>query len=524
MQNSFTPKLPISPRKNPRVLTVAGSDSGGGAGVQADLKSIAAHGGYGLSAIASLTAQNTQGVRAIHSPGAAFLTEQLEAISDDITVDALKIGMLGSIENIEALKVWLKQYRPPVVVLDPVMVSTSGHRLIDDDAEQALRGLFDFVDVVTPNVQELKLLAGVSDVESSDFSDLLKLGRAVAEQYDVAVLVKGGHCEGEEVRDALVVPGQEGPAWSGSTPRVHSNTTHGTGCSLSSALATLLAQTGDWNMALSTAKRWLTTAIEHGEELEVGKGHGPIHHFHHLQTPKVQDYSQSSLSAEEIQSLRENFSETVWQSSANIRRQVDESAFVKALGSGSLSPEAFIYYLDQDALYLNIYSRALAQISARAQDTAAQLFYAHSAFEAIEVESELHRTWMSRYAGSPWLTGAPSESTDTYGDFLLARTSRSYAEGVAAVLPCYWLYAEIGLGILKRAQESQHATSHPYQEWLDTYAAEDFQEATRLAKKYADDAAAQASDAELLDMKNAFMRACLLELEFFDAPLRRVTC
>lgn len=259
----------------PRVLSIAGTDPSGGAGIHADLKSIAACGGYGMAAVSALTAQNTRGVRAVHAPPVGFLRDQLEAISEDIEVDAVKTGMLFTADIIATVGRWLTEVRPPVVVVDPVMVATSGDRLLQEDAEQAMRDLLPQVDLVTPNVPELAVLLGAEPAH--DWAELEDQARALASDADVLVLAKGGHLTGGEVRDAIV--GADGVRCEVVAPRSDATTTHGTGCSLSAAMATLRARCGAWEPALVDAKAWLTGAIEHGAQLRVGGGHGPVSHF-----------------------------------------------------------------------------------------------------------------------------------------------------------------------------------------------------------------------------------------------------
>ena len=267
-----------------RALSIAGSDPSGGAGIQADLKSFAAQGAYGMAVIASLTAQNTRGVRAVFSPPASFLAEQLEAISDDIVVDAVKIGMLGGADNIEVVARWLAWHRPPHVVLDPVMVATSGDRLLDADAEKVLRSLLPLADVITPNVAELAVLTGSE--QAADLEQAIDQGRRLAAETGARVLVKGGHLQqttGDsqgDATDALLYPDGSRTLIGGS--RVDTPNTHGTGCSLSSALAALRPQRDSWEQAAVDAKAWLTGALLASARLEVGSGAGPIHHFHHL--------------------------------------------------------------------------------------------------------------------------------------------------------------------------------------------------------------------------------------------------
>lgn len=261
-----------------RILSIAGTDPTGGAGIQADLKSIAALGGYGMAVVTALVAQNTQGVRAIHAPPTAFLRQQLASVSDDVQIDAVKIGMLGDCATIAEVSDWLQVQRPPIVVLDPVMVATSGDRLLAADAENAIRGLLDNADMVTPNLAELALL--VNEPVAQSWPQALDQGHELSARHGVGVVVKGGHLAGRECPDAVLVPGAE--AIEVSTARVDTNNTHGTGCSLSSGLATSQAITGNWTQAFRQTKAWLQEAISHADELDVGTGHGPIHHFYSL--------------------------------------------------------------------------------------------------------------------------------------------------------------------------------------------------------------------------------------------------
>lgn len=272
-------------REVPRILSIAGTDPTGGAGIQADLKSIAALGGYGMAVVTSLVAQNTRGVRSVHTPPAQFLREQLEAVSDDVIIDAVKIGMLGDVATITVVREWLERVRPPLVVLDPVMVATSGDRLLAADAETALRELVGKAHLVTPNLPELAVL--VDEPVASNWSAALDHARSLSTASGTVVLVKGGHLDTDGSPDALVdasgqLGGIDGEVFEVVCPRVDTKNTHGTGCSLSSAIATVLARTGDWTGALSQTKNWLQDALIHADELHVGQGSGPISHFHQL--------------------------------------------------------------------------------------------------------------------------------------------------------------------------------------------------------------------------------------------------
>jgi hydroxymethylpyrimidine/phosphomethylpyrimidine kinase len=262
-------------RPIPRVLSIAGTDPTGGAGVQADLKSIAAAGGYGMAVVTALVAQNTTGVRAIHSPPPEFLRAQLDAVSDDVVIDAVKIGMLFDAPTIAVVRDWLRAVRPPHVVLDPVMVAASGDRLLRDAAEQALREVVGSADLVTPNAPELAILLAEPDARTWD--ELVDQGRRLARRDRVHVLAKGGHLPTADARDALVDP--DGGVREFVAERVPTANTHGTGCSLSAATATYRARLGSWEPAVDAAKRWLTESIAAGAELEVGRGQGPVSHM-----------------------------------------------------------------------------------------------------------------------------------------------------------------------------------------------------------------------------------------------------
>lgn len=497
----------MSPRV-PRVLAVAGTDPTGGAGQHADLKSIAAMGGYGMSAVTAVVVQNTLGVRSVHVPPTEFLAAQLDAVAEDVEIDAVKIGMLGSVPVIETVTRWLEDRRPPVVVLDPVMVATSGGRLLEREAEDALRAMLGHADLVTPNLPELAVLA--QEEVASSWAEALAQGHRVARAHGTLVLVKGGHLTGDRTPDALVGPDAPEPLVAFDGARVPTENSHGTGCSLSSALATLQARHGDWAHSLGIARAWLRGALERSGDLAVGHGSGPVHHFHH-----VQDALESWGAAPA------RFSDELWSASAGLRREIEELDFVRGLGDGRLEPERFLAYLDQDLQYLDGYSRALTLLAARAPDERQRLFFATGAVSCTETEGELHRARL-RHA-EPGAAGAgPGEVTRRYTSFLLAATAAEpYPVGLAAVLPCFWVYADVGrhLGELAAAAG---AAEHPYADWLATYADEGFQEATRTARELLDEAARGASPAVRERMREVFLEACALERDFFAAPVPAV--
>ncbi|THD56205.1 MAG: bifunctional hydroxymethylpyrimidine kinase/phosphomethylpyrimidine kinase [Bradyrhizobium sp.] len=260
----------------PIALTIAGSDSSGGAGIQADLKTFAALGVYGASVITALTAQNTTGVSGIHPVPAAFVAAQIDAVFGDLDVKAVKIGMVAQLASIEAIAAALARWSPAHVVLDPVMVATSGDLLLAPDAVAGLRAkLVPRATLLTPNLPEAAAL--LDEPVASGEAAIAGQGRRLLALGCPAVLVKGGHGQGPESIDYLITA-------SGTialpAPRIATDNTHGTGCSLSSAIAALLAKGEALETAVRQAKAWISAAIAAADRLEVGHGHGPIHHFH----------------------------------------------------------------------------------------------------------------------------------------------------------------------------------------------------------------------------------------------------
>jgi hydroxymethylpyrimidine/phosphomethylpyrimidine kinase len=260
----------------PVALTIAGSDSSGGAGIQADLKTFAALGVYGACVITALTAQNTQGVTGIHQVPPDFVTAQIDAVFADLEVAAVKIGMVAELSVIEAIAAGLTRWSPKHIVLDPVMVATSGDRLLANDAVEALRAkLVPRASILTPNLPEAAALLG-EPVASSEVA-IEDQGRRLLALGCPAVLIKGGHGQGSESIDYLV---RESGAIALAAPRVATQNTHGTGCSLSSAIAAGLAKGEDLETAVRNAKAFVSAAITGSDRFSVGHGHGPIHHFH----------------------------------------------------------------------------------------------------------------------------------------------------------------------------------------------------------------------------------------------------
>ena len=262
----------------PIAVTIAGSDSGGGAGIQADLKTFSALGVYGASVITALTAQNTTGVQAIHDVPPDFVARQIDSVFSDLAVNALKIGMLSRAAVIAAVADGLERHAAAIpIVLDPVMVATSGDRLIADDAVAALRErLLPRADLITPNLPEAAVLLG--EAVAGDAATAVAQARRLVALGARAVLIKGGHGTGRESIDHLVTA--DGTLRTLSAPRIATRNTHGTGCTLSAAVAAGLAHGLTLPEAVGDAKTYLTAALAAADRLAVGAGHGPVHHFH----------------------------------------------------------------------------------------------------------------------------------------------------------------------------------------------------------------------------------------------------
>ena len=543
--------------KVPRVLSIAGTDPSGGAGIQADLKSITASGGYGMCVTTSLVAQNTFGVREVFTPPLEFLTAQLAAVFDDVTVDAVKIGMLGDADTIRTVSTWLSEHPVPVIVLDPVMIASSGDRLLQAEAEQALRDLVPLVDVITPNIPELAVLCQKEPAQT--FDEAHEQAANLAAATGTTVIVKGGHLCGQDAGNTAVFP--DGTCAHVRTPRLDSRNTHGTGCSLSSSLATRLGvellqhteaaehtaeqsvlTSEDTHHALQWSTRWLHESIAAGAGLQVGsgEGHGPVDHaararrleaaasaypWHHLlATTDSEGNTLDGTSSERLLPVSPvpageavvkpagPWTAALWAAGGETWHQILDLPFVRALGDGTLDEDLFAFYLDQDALYLRDYSRALATLSARADTAEAQVHWAAGAHEAIAAESQLHEGWLANRAR----LGGPSPITMGYTNFLRASAAGDdYVVGAAAILPCYWLYEEVGAVL-----SSQNHADHPYAEWLSMYGGEEFAADVARSLAEVERAFEAASPAQRVRAARAYLSACVYEREFFDQAHR----
>lgn len=510
----------------PRVLSIAGTDPSGGAGTAADMKSITAAGGYGMTVVTSLVAQNTTGVRSIHVPPVEFLRDQLAAVADDVHLDAVKTGMLADVVIIETVHSWLAEHRPATLVVDPVMVATSGDRLLAPEAEQAMCEYCATADVVTPNIPELAVLVGTEP--ATDVTEAIAQATDWAQRTQTAVIVKTGHLDGASAANIWVAA--DGHTITVPSTRIDTTNTHGTGCSLSSALATRLGAGDAPGKALAWTTAWLHESIAHGADLQVGTGHGPVDHGHrtrrlaragmatpwlaedclpgHLDSP-----DQLAPTAEPVQAAIPApgpWTQALWRAGSALTRQVASNDFVTQLVGGTLPDHAFRFYLGQDARYLQDYAKALAGLAARTDAVDETTYWSYSAYSSQVEEAELHRTWL---AGEPAI--APSPVTQAYTNFLLASVFvDDYVVGAAAVLPCYWLYAQTGAQITRIPDE------HPYAAWLHTYHDDEFAQATAQALAIVERAFALAAPQARSRAARAYLTACRHEMEFFDQALR----
>ena len=528
---------PVSDRpapSAPRVLSIAGTDPTGGAGTAADLKSITAAGGFGMAAVTAVVAQNTHGVSDIHVPPAQFLAAQLRAVSDDVELEAVKTGMLGTAEIIAAVANWLSAHPPRVLVVDPVMVATSGDRLLEPEAEQAMIRFCSLATVVTPNIDELAVLTG--EPRAHDEDEALAQAARWSEATGVAVVVKTGHLDSRAVTNTWIAA--DGTRHRVHSTRVDTTSTHGTGCSLAAALATRLGAGEDPATALAWVTDWLHEAILHGAELQVGSGNGPVDHAHRARRLAAAGSAAPWVAGGAVPDRWEQpaqlaaratadgptgpaasvppvgpWTEALWAAGAPLAGAIEGSGFVAALVDGSLPEGQFSFYLAQDAHYLQRYSRALATLAATSEGPAAREFWSDSSRHCVDTELELHRAWLAARPDAAEVAVSPV--TSAYTDFLLARAlGDPTAVGAAAALPCFWLYAQVGASLPEVPDE------HPYAGWLLTYRDPTFVEGVRGALGVVERELEAADPAVRAEAARAFLLACRHELEFFEQARR----
>ncbi|WP_297452495.1 bifunctional hydroxymethylpyrimidine kinase/phosphomethylpyrimidine kinase [uncultured Corynebacterium sp.] len=523
----------------PRVLSIAGTDPTGGAGIHADLKSIAAAGGYGMGVVTALVSQNTVGVRAVHTPPVDFLVEQLAAVTEDVTIDAVKIGMLGSRALTRAVTNWVQETEPAVVVLDPVMVATSGDRLLDEDAMGAMRDLVAEATVITPNVPELALLADVP--EASDLDELIEQALDFAQKNDVIVIAKTGHLSGDEAGNAVAFP--DGQVSFNSSPRIHTENTHGTGCSLSAALATRIGGGSAVDDALHWTTRWLSESIRFADDLHVGQGHGPIDHGHRarrlervalrrmLPVRLNSNVAQGSFDANEIEQSMEEaksffgnspelapvgpFTSMLWRDLEDIIAEIGDMFSVHSLLRGDLSSEDTRFFVAQEAWYLQQIFPVLSHLATKASCPKEQVLWSSVAQEALVRALELSNNTLEE-ASSTLEDIEPTTITQLLLDMHTSCSAfNPYRIAVTSIVAEMWISAELNAQGKSLVDEDSKIA-----DWVGMYSDPAFVDSVKQALEVLEENMSKASEAELKTIRNIFRRAAVLKREAYAQPGR----
>lgn len=502
-----------------RVLVIAGSDSSGGAGLEADQKVIAAHGCYAMTATTALTAQNTKGVYDIHYVPADFVRKQIDACIHDIGVDVVKIGMLASAGTVEMVAKAMEEYKVKVLVVDPVMISTSGAQLLPSEALRSVRTmLLPQTTILTPNVPEARLLltdAGYGHLPVEKVEDLEVIAVAVHALGPRWVLVKGGHCpfrrdgsvartpeEREIVVDVLFGGDQGGQALQIRSPYCDTRNTHGTGCSLASAIASNLAKGLDVPQAVKSACRYVEAGIKTAPGL--GQGSGPLNHFHSLYTlPFAPGHFVEYL-------LERPDVAGVWDSFVN-------HPFVLAMGDASLPMESFKGYLIQDYLYLTHYARAnsLAGYKAKKpEDIAASAAVVSEIFKEMQLHIEyckgfgISQTEMEKTE--------EKEACTAYTRYVLdTGMSEDWLGLQMAIAPCL-----LGYGVIAKQLDEdprcKRTVENPYWTWIQNYVAQSYVSAVETGCELLEKHAVCQNPARIEELVKIFIHATKMEIAFWE--------
>ncbi|GAB3042381.1 bifunctional hydroxymethylpyrimidine kinase/phosphomethylpyrimidine kinase [Sediminivirga luteola] len=551
----------------PVALTIAGTDPSGGAGIQADLKAFTARRAYGTSVLTALVAQNTHGVERIYPLETGFVADQLESVLSDLPVDAAKTGMLFNAGIVELVAA--QSARLGFLVVDPVMVSTSGHPLLEEDAVAAMRErLLPVADLVTPNLPEAALLLGEDEPAAADPAAMRAQARRLLDRGPAAVLLKGGHLDSGELVDVLAVRDESaGGVRIEEFPgrRVDTPHTHGTGCTLSAAIVAEIARSRQEGEAIDAdgivravraALGYLSRALRSGAAWQLSLrpegSHGPVDHLVDLTTTPgaasadaaaVQEAADAAVQEAADAAVREaadeprgpelagptsrwaagEHSQAAWDAGADYRRQTDELPFLRELAGGTLDRLSFVNYIVQDEHYLLGYARAMSLLAARTGSTEEARFWAGNAAEAIAEEQRMHANLLADSAFAAAMQQledrgltAPSPTTEGYTSWLVSQAAvAEYEVAVAAVLPCFWIYAQLGKDLKARLGETG-LEGHPYREWIAAYGAPEFDEAVRQAVGIFERSAASAPAPVRERMIAAFTQACRYERDFFD--------
>lgn len=476
-------------------LTIAGSDSSGGAGIQADIKTMTMNRVYAMSAVTALTAQNTTGVTGILEASPEFLKQELDAVFTDIFPDAVKTGMVSSSALIHTIAESLRHYNARNIVVDPVMVSTSGARLIAEDAVGTLEAeLLPLALVVTPNIPEAEILSGVKITGQDTMTEAAKVINA---RYGCAVLVKGGH----NVNDAndLLCTGQDGLKWFYGK-HIDNPNTHGTGCTLSSAIAANLAKGYALDEAVRRAKEYISGAL--GAMLNLGKGSGPMNHM---------------FSLPDNSGLYERLMSSV----SDIWPQYYAHPFVKGIETGTLDVQKFRHYITQDYLYLNEYAKVFSLGAAKAHDPELMALFASYVQAITKVEMNIHHGYLGRFGVSQEEIDATPRTHENlaYTSYMIrVAYEEGEAEIAAAVLSCALSYEDIALNIVKNNPD---AVNHEvYGNWVKCYSGDEYREGNRGMMKILETLTVNYTQKQISHLAEIFRVCSRHELEFWNMAWR----
>ncbi|KAI9281518.1 Phosphomethylpyrimidine kinase-domain-containing protein [Sporodiniella umbellata] len=499
----------------PKVLTIAGSDSGGGAGIQADIKTLTSLRVYATSVITSVTSQNTLGVNGVHDLPAEFVSQQIETVLEDIGTDAIKTGMLSSADIINAVANTLKKFpeQSQRVIVDPVMISTSGSRLLKVDAVDALVfSLLPLTYLVTPNIPEAETLLNRPVGSISSLEDMRLVAKDISKLGPKLVLLKGGHLpltiNGKKQVTDILYNSEDESFFEIANGFVETKNTHGTGCTLSAALAGELAKGISAKQACLNAIRYVNNAIQKAL-VDIGKGSGPINHFHSI---KRSPYEGKPF----LQAAKDQLPKNLW-------LDYIKHPFVKAIGDGTLPSECFIYYLKQDYLYLQHYARAAALCAYKCK-TMEEIKLNSAIALHIAEESKLHLKYCAKWGVSEEEVLNTDESifNAAYTRFVLDKgTSGDLLDLKAAMAACLFGYGDIGLWLYNDPATKREG--NPYWEWICQYAADDYQKAVEIGSTELEDLAERcisSSEVRFKEVCKTFEQGVRLEIMFWEMGLQ----
>ncbi|CAH7666693.1 Phosphomethylpyrimidine kinase-domain-containing protein [Phakopsora pachyrhizi] len=510
----------VSPAKTQttNVLTIAGSDSGGGAGIQADIKTFTSLEAYGLSVITAITSQNTIGVNGVEAVSASMVFRQLNTVASDIRIDAIKTGMLYSSEIIDNVSKALVELYPdeksqPILVIDPVMVSTSGHELLQSQAVEDLkRKLFPRSTIVTPNLSEAAWLVGRRNENISSIEDMMSCCRKIAKLGTKNVLLKGGHSTlSEDLITDILYQADIEKFHTFSHPKINSKNTHGTGCTLSAALAVYLSRRMPVFEAVNAAIEYVQGAIS--AELQVGKGSGPLNHFHNiLQRPILRPTLHKKYP---FTSALINACGSSWDIFTS------DHEFLVGVKNGTLPIKCFQHFLRQDYIFLTHYARIHSLIAFKCEKMD-EIEATAKIISHIANESKMHinmcRAW--GLADKDFFNTDESNQTIAYTRYVMdIGFSKSLLHLRVATAPCLIGYGEMALRLKQDPLTVREG--NPYWSWILNYADEVFQDAVVNGRHLLEQMVVRdvPSSQQISELVKIFSKAVKLEIDFWQMGL-----